>query len=140
MLVCSSFVRLSCPHLHRSHALQTFNPGRALKVFSLNVRSLPARFAAARFAAARFAGRRLPGIWHCCQKYTAAGAIHAVCSLRTQPQSAAPLAILQFDLDFLAFHPAYEVHDCLSPYEMKNIQTKKSPGTDFSAQGSFLLR
>jgi hypothetical protein len=27
-----------------------------------------------------------------------------------------------------------------SLYEMKNAQTKKSPGTDFSAQGSFLLR
>jgi hypothetical protein len=27
-----------------------------------------------------------------------------------------------------------------SLYEMKNAQTKKSPGTDFSVQGSFLLR
>jgi hypothetical protein len=27
-----------------------------------------------------------------------------------------------------------------SLYEMKNTQTKESPGTDFSAQGSFLLR
>jgi len=40
----------------------------------------------------------------------ATGTIHTVSSLRTQPQSAAPLAILQFDLDFRAFHPIYEIH------------------------------
>jgi hypothetical protein len=68
-----------------------------------------------------------------------AAAIHTLCSLWTQPQPAAPLAILQFDLDLPAFHGAYEIHDCL--FLGNGVPIKhKSPGADFSAQGSFLLR
>src|SRR5258708_3884245 len=58
-------------------------------------------------AGARFAGRRLPRVWHCCQTRTTTGAIHSTCSLLTQPQSAAPLAILQLDLGLRVVHPAY---------------------------------
>src|SRR5208282_318554 len=103
-VVCSS-----CPHLHRRHTLQIFNPALALNAFSWNARSLHPHL-----ATVRLSGRRLLGVGHRRQTHTATGAIHSVCSPRTQPQSAAPLAILQLDLDFLAFHPAHEVHDCLS--------------------------
>src|ERR1022692_2744848 len=55
----------------------------------------------------------------------ATGAIHPVCSLRTQPQAAAPLAILQFDLGFLPLHPSDQFHDCLS-IEKYEKQHKKA--------------
>jgi hypothetical protein len=39
------------------------------------------------------------------------------------------------------FHPAYRFHDGLSlSSKYENERTRKSPGTDFSVQGSFLLR
>src|SRR5208282_943311 len=102
-------VRLSCPHLHRGHALQTLNSHRAVEVFSPAI-----RFSRSLFAPTPPADRCLFRIWQRLQADTATGAIDVVCSLRTQPQSTTPLAILQFDLNPRAFHPAYEVHDCLS--------------------------
>src|SRR5258708_13742587 len=46
MLACSSFVRLSCPYLHRGHPIQMFNVALVLKLSALNVRFPPPSFAA----------------------------------------------------------------------------------------------
>src|ERR1035437_7580326 len=135
-LVCSSFVHWSCSHLHRRHTLQVINQDLALKFFSLlkffsvKIRSLHAPFP----APTRLPGRCCLRVRNCRQSRPATGAIHSVCTPRTQPQSAAPLAILELVLVFLASHPAHEVHVSLFE-KKKNPQNKKTPWSRFLGPG-----
>jgi hypothetical protein len=88
----------------------------------------------------RLDGRRnhrvLPGF----DEHLATGTINCICSLRTQPQSAAPLAILQFDQNFMDFRPAYRFHDFLSlSTKYENEKNTKKPRHRFLGPGPVSL-
>jgi hypothetical protein len=80
-----------------------------MKVSSPLVGPLVAPSVGSRFEGLR--KRRVPPGFN---DHLATSTVNCICSLQPQPQSTAPFAILQFDQNFMDFHPAYRFHDCLS--------------------------